>query len=245
LLACGAREGEEVARLWDLTDNSYISYNLKGKNNNLYTIVNLTDNLDQFQNKRIILASIGQEPVVFDANSKALLYKCQCPVNFEKIQGIQSNVKYNCFVVKGRDTQKKGRALLYRLSDGKLLQDFEDCWNIELAKHENYIISRSSNINGGNLTISNIENLNKIEHKNCQLQAETSSFLQDYKSIVSAFGDEKNINFIISEVNGGKMIAEIKYTQNYDRHAEVDLSVNKDENVLVLRYIEFIEPLEV
>ena len=41
------------------------------------------------------------------------------------------------------------------------------------------------------------------------------------------------------------MIAEIKYTQNYDRHAEVDLSVNKDENVLVLRYIEFIEPLEV
>ena len=245
LLACGAREGEEVARLWDLTDNSYISYNYKGKNNNLYTIVNLTDNLDQFQNKRIILASIGQEPIVFDANSKALLYQCQCPVNFEKIQGIQSNVKYNCFVVKGRDAQKKNRALLYRLSDGKLLQDFEDCWNIDLAKHENYIISRSSNINGGNLTISNIENLNKIEHKNCQLQAETSSFLQDYKSIVSAFGDEKNINFIISEVNGGKMIAEIKYTQNYDRHAEVDLSVNKDENVLVLRYIEFVEPLEV
>jgi WD40 repeat protein len=245
LLACGAREGEEVARLWDLTDNSYISYNYKGKNNNLYTIVNLTDNLDQFQNKRIILASIGQEPIVFDANSKALLYQCQCPVNFEKIQGIQSNVKYNCFVVKGRDDQKKNRALLYRLSDGKLLQDFEDCWNIDLAKHENYIISRSSNINGGNLTISNIENLNKIEHKNCQLQAETSSFLQDYKSIVSAFGDEKNINFIISEVNGGKMIAEIKYTQNYDRHAEVDLSVNKDENILVLRYIEFVEPLEV
>ena len=245
LLACGAREGDEVARLWDLTDNSYISYNFKGKNNNLYTIVNLTDNLDQFQNKRVILASIGQEPIVFDANSKALLYKCQCPVNFEKIQGIQSNVKYNCFVVKGRDVQKKNRALLYRLSDGKLLQDFEDCWNIDLAKQENYIISRSSNINGGNLTISNIENLNKIEHKNCQLQAESSSFLQDYKSIVSAFGDEKNLNFIISEVNGGKMIADIKYTQNYDRHAEVDLSVNKDENVLVLRYIEFVEPLEV
>ena len=136
-------------------------------------------------------------------------------------------------------------ALLYRLNDGKLLQVFEDCWNIDLAKHENFIISRSSNINSGNLTISNIQDLNKIEHKNCQLQAETSSFLQDYKSIVSAFGDEKNLNFIISEVNNGKMIAEIKYTQNYDRHAEVDLSVNKDENVLVLRYIEFVEPIEI
>ena len=70
-------------------------------------------------------------------------------------------------------------------------------------------------------------------------------FLQDNKSIVSAFGEEKKLNFIISEVNSGKMIAEIKYTQNYDRHAEVDLSVNKEENILVLRYIEFIEPLEV
>jgi WD40 repeat protein len=245
LLACGAREGDEVARLWDLTDNSYISYNFKGINNNLYTIVNLTDNLDEMENKRIILASIGQEPIVFDANSKKLLYKCKCPFSFEKIQGIQSNIKYNCFVIKGRDTKKKNMALLYRLNDGKLLQVFEDCWNIDLAKHENFIISRSSNINSGNLTISNIQDLNKIEHKNCQLQAETSSFLQDYKSIVSAFGDEKNLNFIISEVNNGKMIAEIKYTQNYDRHAEVDLSVNKDENVLVLRYIEFVEPIEI
>ena len=244
LLACGAREGEEVARLWDLTNNSYISYNFKGSNNNLYTIVNLTDNLDPQENKRVILASIGQQPIVFDANSKRLLYICDNPISFEKIQGIQSNVKYNCFIVKGRDTRKKNAALLYRLSDGKLLQIFEDCWNIALAKHENYIISRSSNINGGNLTISNIKDLNKIEHKNCELQAETSSFLQDYKSIVSAFGDEKNVNFIISEVNNGKMIAEIKYHQNYDRHAEVDLSVNKEENVLILRYIEFIEPLE-
>ena len=80
---------------------------------------------------------------------------------------------------------------------------------------------------------------------NSILEDETSSFLQDYKSIVSAFGDEKNLNFIISEVKNGQMIAEIKYAQNYDRHAEVDLSVNKDENVLVLRYIEFVEPLEV
>ncbi len=245
LLACGAREGEEIARLWDLTDSSYISYEFKGSNNNLYTIVNLTDNLDDKENKRIILASIGQEPIVFDANTKKLLYKCNCPVKFEKIQGIQSNTQYNCFIVKGRDTDKKNIALLYRLSDGKLLQVFENCGNIDLAKHDNYIISRSSNINGGNLTISNIQDLNNIEYKNCQLQAETSSFLQDYKSIVSAFGDEKNLNFIISEVKNGQMIAEIKYAQNYDRHAEVDLSVNKDENVLVLRYIEFVEPLEV
>ena len=244
LLACGAREGNEVARLWDLTDSQYISFFFNGTNNNLYTIVNLTDKLDDMNNKKLILASIGQAPIVFDVNSKKLLYKCDCPVNFEKIQGIQSNVKYNCFIVKGRDINKKNMALLYRLNDGKLLQLYKNCSNIHLAKHEGVILSRSSNLNNGNLTISNIKNLDNIVNLNCQLQAESSCFLQDYKSIVSAFGEDKKFKFIVSEVDSGKMIAEINYIQNYDRHAEVDLSVNKEDNVIVLRYIEFIEPLE-
>ena len=245
LLACGAREGEEVARIWDLTNSEYISFFFKGKNNNLYTIINLTDSIDENDNKKIILASIGQAPIVFDVNSKKLLYECKCPVNFEKIQGIQSNVRYNCFIVKGRDTRKKNMALLYRLNDGKLLQKYDNYNNADLAKNESVIISRSSNINNGNLTISDIKSLENIEYKNCELQAETSFFLQDNKSIVSAFGEEKKLNFIISEIKSGKMIAEIKYTQIYDRHAEVDLSVNKEENILMMRYIEFIEPLEV
>ena len=244
LLACGAREGNEVARLWDLTDSQYISFFFNGTNNNLYTIVNLTDKLDDMNNKKLILASIGQAPIVFDVNSKKLLYKCDCPVNFEKIQGIQSNVKYNCFIVKGRDINKKNMALLYRLNDGKLLQLYKNCSNIHLAKHEGVILSRNSNLNNGNLTISNIKNLDNIVNLNCQLQAESSCFLQDYKSIVSAFGEDKKFKFIVSEVDSGKMIAEINYIQNYDRHAEVDLSVNKEDNVIVLRYIEFIEPLE-
>ena len=245
LLACGAREGKEVARIWDLTDSQYKSFLYNGENNNLYTIINLTENIDENDNKRLILCSIGQSPIVFDFNTQKLLYKCDCPINFEKIQAIKSNVRYNCFIVKGRDIKKKNMALLYRLKDGKLLQVYDNCFNIDLAKHESIIISRSRNLNGGNLTISNIENLDNIQYKNCQLQAEASSFLQDYKSIVSAFGEEKKINFIISEVQSGKMIAEIKYKQIYDRHAEVDLSVNKEENVLNLRYIEFVEPLEV
>ena len=62
---------------------------------------------------------------------------------------------------------------------------------------------------------------------------------------MSVFGEEKNLNFILSEVQSGKMIAEIKFIQNYDRHYEVDLSVNMKDNVIILRYIEFIEPLEV
>ena len=136
-------------------------------------------------------------------------------------------------------------AVLYRLSDGKLLQIYENYCIVDLAKNEGVIISRCSNINEGNLTISNIKNLENIENKNCQLQAETSCILQDNKTIVSVFGEEKKLNFILSEVQNGKMIAEIKFTQNYDRHAEIDLSVNTKDNVIILRYIEFVEPLEV
>ena len=245
LLACGAREGTEIARLWDLTDSSFSSFFFEGSNNNLYTIVNLTSSVDNSDDKRLIACSIGQSPIVFKVNSRRLLYECQCPINFEKIHSIQSNVKYDCFLIKGRDNEKKNMAVLYRLSDGKLIQIYENYFNVDLSKNENLIISRSSNINKGNLTISNIKNLEKIENKNCQLQAENSCFLQDNKSIVSVFGEEKKMNFIVSEVQSGKMIAEIKYFQNYDRHAEVDLSVNKKDNVIILRYIEFIEPLEV
>ena len=59
LLACGAREGKEIARLWDLTDSSYSSFFYEGKNNNLYTIVNLTSSLDNNDDKKLIAVSIG------------------------------------------------------------------------------------------------------------------------------------------------------------------------------------------
>ena len=38
------------------------------------------------------------------------------------------------------------------------------------------------------------------------------------------------------------MAAEIKYHKNIPRHAEVDLSANVEENTLVFRYLEFINP---
>ncbi len=38
------------------------------------------------------------------------------------------------------------------------------------------------------------------------------------------------------------MVAEIKYHKNIFRHAEVDLSSNVEENTLVFRYLEYINP---
>ena len=86
------------------------------------------------------------------------------PYNFAKIQGVQSNIKYNCFWVKGKDVFKKNVSLPYRLNVGILIQFYEDCWNIDLARHESFIKSRRSNINGGNLTINNNQDLNTNEN---------------------------------------------------------------------------------
>ena len=38
--------------------------------------------------------------------------------------------------MKGRDNQKKNMALLYRLSDGKLIQTYDNYFNVDLAKNE-------------------------------------------------------------------------------------------------------------
>ena len=38
------------------------------------------------------------------------------------------------------------------------------------------------------------------------------------------------------------MTVEIKYHKNILRHSEVDLSKNVEENTLVFRYLEFINP---
>ena len=38
------------------------------------------------------------------------------------------------------------------------------------------------------------------------------------------------------------MMAEIKYKQNVENHAEIDVSANEEQNTLVFRYIELINP---
>ena len=74
------------------------------------------------------------------------------------------------------------------------------------------------------------------------MDAGISNFIQDNRVIVSAFGNENKIDFIISDINNGKIIAELKYNKKVKNHAELDLSANKEENTLVFRYIEFINP---
>ena len=146
------------------------------------------------------------------------------------------------FFVKGIDSSGKSQAALFDLSDGNFIEQYDNCFNIDFGKGNKFLLSRSSNINSNKLVISNFENLNNIKRVDCELDAEMSNFIQDNQVIVSAFGQEDKIDFILSDVKTGKMVAEIKYNKIIPRHAEVDLSANIEENTLVFRYLEFINP---
>ena len=236
LLACGAEFGIEIARVWDLdSEKFYSSYSYEGRNNNKNTMVNITKN-------ELICISEKQNPIVFNLESREILFECHFNYILEKIQDIQSNVINKLFFVKGIDSYGKSQAALFDLSNGSFIEQYDNCFNIDFGKGNKYLLSRSSNINRNKLVISNFDNLNNIRRIDCELDAEMSNFIQDNQVIVSAFGEEDNIDFILSDVKTGKMAAEIKYHKNIPRHAEVDLSANVEENTLVFRYLEFINP---
>ena len=239
LLACGGEFGIEIARVWDLdSEKFYYSYSYEGRNNNKNTFVNITKS----EPEKLICISEKQNPIVFNLETREILFECHCNYVFEKIQDIQSNLMNKLFFVKGIDSSGKSQAALFDLSDGNFIEQYDNCFNIDFGKGNKFLLSRSSNINSNKLVISNFENLNNIKRVDCELDAEMSNFIQDNQVIVSAFGQEDKIDFILSDVKTGKMVAEIKYNKIIPRHAEVDLSANIEENTLVFRYLEFINP---
>ena len=236
MLGCGAEEGNEIARVWDLTSTDkkfYYSYTYKGPNNNVGTIIHITKNDPSL----LICCSEKQVPVVFYIESREIKFECEkSNFDFDEVEDIQTSDDNKFLFVKGK-TKGSINAILYNLDDGNIINVYEDCNNIDFGK--NLLLSKSKNLNNGKLLITDVENNKNIS---CELDAEVSNFIQDNKVIVSAFGKEKEINFILSDVNTGNMMAEIIYKQKVENHAEIDVSANEEQNTLVFRYIELINP---
>ena len=241
LLGCGAKIGSEIARVWDLnSDNFYFSYTYEGPNNNKNTIIHLCKGDDN--SEKLICVSEKQNAVIFDLESKNILFICECPYVFGKIDDIQCDADNHLFFVKGTDEKGISNSALFNLSDGTFIEKFDNCVNIDFSKEHKLLLSRSTNINDNKLVISDYEDLHNIKRVDCELDAEFSNFIQDNKVIVSAFGKQTKTDFILSDINTGKMVAELNFTKTYKRPAEIDLSANKEENTLLFRYIEFINP---
>ena len=235
LLAVGAKNGPQIARLYNINSGQYITYEFNGNNYNFHTIVNITSP----EAKYLICCSIDQQPLIFGINGE-LLFKCKCEYHFEEIYEIESDLKYNVFLVKARDTQKRNIGLLYRLSDGILLEKYINYTSMNLAFNLGYLLGKCENLCKNRLTTMNLHNLKRPIRKVCQLQSDDFYFLNDYKGFVSKFGDDENIIYYIANVDNGRVFAKANYSKKTNRNAETHISVDNIKNELVFRYIELL-----
>jgi len=235
LLAVGARNGPQIARLYNINSGQYVTFEYNGNNYNFHTIVNITSP----EPKKLICCSIDQQPLIFNINGE-LLFKCSCHYHFEEIYQIESDLNYNVFLLKARDTQKRNIALLYRLSDGCFIEKYENYSSMSLALSLGYLIGKCENLCKNRLTTLNLHDLKRPVRKVCQLQSDDFYFLNDYKGFVSKFGDDENIVYYIANVENGRIFAKANYSKKSNRNAETHLSVDMVRNELVFRYIELL-----
>ena len=239
-LACGAKNGPEIARIWNIEKGTFGSFLFVGNNSNFHTVVNLTSP----EPNRLICCSIDQQPLIFDTNSKELLYKCECLYRFEEIYEIQSDQKYDVFLVKARDVKKRDIGLLYRISDGILLETYENYIVLELSKNNGIIISKCDNINGGKLTTTDLKNLSDPILNDFQIQNDKICLLNDNKCVVCSNGDEYKTDYFLLNAEDGGYIGKINFVKKADRYSENYITIDPLEQFIYFRYFEFLSPQE-
>ena len=239
-LACGTKVGSEVARIWGIEDKKYASFTHHGSNNNFHTVVHLTSP----EPKRLICCSIDQQPLIFNTHTRELLFKCECPYRFEEIYEIQSDLMYDVFIIKGRDDKKRNIGLMYKISDGTLLEAYENYTVLELAKHSGILVSRSDNVNDGKLTSTDIKDLNDPILNDFQIQARRCKLLNDNKCAVIINGNNYNTEYNIINIEDGNYIGKLNFVKKYDSNSASYITVDTKKNEIYFRYFEFLSPQE-
>ena len=240
-LACGAKNGPEVARIWDIAKGTFGSFPYVGNNSNFHTIVHLTSP----EPTRLLCCSIDQQPLIFDTNSKELLYKCECLYRFEEIYQINSDQVYDVFIVKGRDVKKRDIGLLYRISDGILLETYENYSILELVKDQGVIICKCDNVNDGKLTATDVKNLSDPILNDFQIQTDKIKLLNDNKCVVVVINEEEfRKEFCLLSSDDGGYFGKINYTKKTDRNSESYITIDPMEEFIYFRYFEFLSPQE-
>ena len=158
----------------------------------------------------------------------------------EEIYQIESDVRANVFLVKGRDTQKRNIAILYRLSDGIIIERYENYTSMNLALGVGYLVGKCENLCKNKLTTMNLNNIMRPIRKACQLQADDFYFLNDYRGFVCKFGDDENIVYYVANIENGRIISKINYSKKSSRNAETHISIDPTRNEMVFRYIELL-----
>ena len=239
-LAAGTVEGEEIARVWDLTNGDEFSYYFREcQNNNKSTFVNISKS----EPLKIIAVAEEQNPVIFDLKEKQLILECiGCPIQLSSISNVQSNEGNKCFFIYGKDMNSIDTAILYDFK-GQMINEYNNCRNIQFGKEDKYLLTDSDNINKGLLTISNIEDPNNITETECGDPGVTSKFLGDNKYIVTSLDiEENNKSILIIDIETGNTVGEILFVKKTEKYTEIFITPNKTENNIFFRFIELINP---
>ena len=239
-LVCGTKNGSEIARIWSIPEQKYGIYKYNGSNNNYHTKVHITSPVP----KRLICCSVDQQPLIFNAYTKELLKKCECPYRFEEIYDIQSELNFNVFIIKARDNKKRNIGIMYRLSDGALLETYENYTVLELVRYEGIIISKCDNVNGGKLTATNFQNLNEPKLIDFKIQSEHCQLMNDNKSAIIESGDEFSKEFNFINIKNGDFIGKLDFVKKHERYSEIYITADPDYDEIYFRYFEFLTPQE-
>jgi WD40 repeat protein len=235
-LAAGTVEGEEIARVWDITNGKeYKYYHREQANKNTFV------NISKSEPLKVIAVANEQNPLIYDLEKEEFIIECNgCPIQLNCISNVESNEGNNFFIY-GKDMHDMLTAFLYDFS-GTYITEYSNCRNIEFGKEDKYLLTDSDNINKGYLTISQLSDTNNpIE---CNISGINSKFLSDNKSIGTLLDTvDQNIKLIvITDVESGDMVAEIQFEKKTDKFTEITLSANKEEKYLLFRFIELENP---
>ena len=88
LLGAGTVEGEEIARVWDLTNADSKSFYYKNHKNKNSLVC-----LSKSEPQKIIAVAEMQNPIIFDYNSQNIILECTCEVQLSIINDIECNEK--------------------------------------------------------------------------------------------------------------------------------------------------------
>ena len=236
-LACGTNNGSEIARIWNIPEQKYGIFKYNGTNNNFHTMVHLTSPVP----KRLICCAVDQPPLIFNSYNKELLFKCECPYRFEEIYEIQSELRFDIFIIKARDNQKRNIGIVYKISDGTLLNIYENYIVLDLVRFEGIIISKCI---GGKLIETDYKNLEKPISIELQVQGDNCKLMNDHRSVIIEYGDEFNKEFNLININNGNFIGKINYLKKTERYCEIYITADYFNNHIYFRYFEFLTPQE-
>ena len=72
-----------------------------------------------------------------------------------------------------------------------MINEYNNCRNIEFGKEDKYLLTDCDNINKGFLTISHINDIHNIKEIECNISGVNSKFLSDNKTIATLLDTEE------------------------------------------------------